>query len=59
MKTKKEQPKRQKPPKADFYGWLAFVLWAEENGVSEHPDDQQAWWECWVAAYKAGVNGFG
>lgn len=31
-----------------------FKAWAEENGVSlEHPDDWNAWWECWADGYKA------
>lgn len=49
-------PARKAPKNATFYEWEKFCRWADQNGIGEHPDDWNAWWECWVAAFSAAMN---
>lgn len=38
---------------ASYMEWDAFEKWADENGVSDHPDDWAIWWDCWKTAISA------
>ena len=48
---------RAKPENADYYGWVSFEKYADENGIGEHEDDWTEWWNCWKAGYICAMQG--
>jgi hypothetical protein len=46
----------KKPEGADFYGWVDFIKWAKQNGISFIKGDWEAWWECWKEGYKSAMS---
>jgi len=47
---------REKPKDGNWYGWDVFEKWADENGIGDHFDDWDTWWECWKSGYSAAMN---
>lgn len=47
---------REKPEEAHPVEWEAFNIWADDNGVGEHPNDWLIWFDCWHAGAQWGVE---
>lgn len=47
---------REKPEHADLLGWNDFVVYADEHGFGEHPEDWTELWDLWARGYATGWN---
>lgn len=45
------------PDNAEYYGWQAFIRYAERQGIAlDDEDDWGPWWDCWKAGYIAAMQ---